>query len=67
MHPPFRKALIEVRVAKDLVAERYGESRKIQNDMLGSFVAHGLTEEEARSESLLQVFVLISLTTRQIY
>ncbi|KAI9647240.1 hypothetical protein NHQ30_003623 [Ciborinia camelliae] len=44
-----------IQVAKDIVAERFGESKKIQNDMLGSFVAHGLSEEEACSETLLQV------------
>ncbi|QSZ33683.1 hypothetical protein DSL72_005254 [Monilinia vaccinii-corymbosi] len=44
-----------MQVGNNIVAERFGESKKTQNDMLGSFVAHGLSEEEARSESLLQV------------
>jgi hypothetical protein len=29
--------------------------------MLGSFIAHGLTQEEAGSESLLQMLVLLAL------
>ncbi|KAM0318362.1 hypothetical protein ACHAO8_001753 [Botrytis cinerea] len=44
-----------IQVAKDIVAKRFGESKEVQNDMLGSFVAHGLTQEEANSEALLQV------------
>ncbi|KAF7931596.1 uncharacterized protein EAE98_004332 [Botrytis deweyae] len=42
-------------VAKDIIAKRFGESKEVQNDMLGSFIAHGLTQEEANSETLLQV------------
>ncbi|KAJ8071476.1 hypothetical protein OCU04_001796 [Sclerotinia nivalis] len=44
-----------IQVARVIVAERFGESKKIRNDMLGSFIAHGLTQEEANSETLLQV------------
>ncbi|TGO18029.1 hypothetical protein BTUL_0013g00530 [Botrytis tulipae] len=43
------------RVAKGIVAKRFGESKEVQNDMLGSFIAHGLTQEEANSETLLQL------------
>lgn len=42
-------------IAKQKASERFGADRKIQKDMLGSFVAHGLTEEEAGSEILLQI------------
>ncbi|OLN95806.1 Pisatin demethylase 9 [Colletotrichum chlorophyti] len=42
-------------IAKQVVAERYGPKRKIQRDMLGSFVAHGLTQAEAESEILMQI------------
>ncbi|KAH0550974.1 hypothetical protein GP486_007661 [Trichoglossum hirsutum] len=42
-------------VAKKVVAERYGPDRKVRGDMLGSFIRHGLTQEEAESESLLQM------------
>ncbi|KAF2261392.1 cytochrome P450 [Lojkania enalia] len=42
-------------VAKKVVAERFGPSAKSQPDMLGSFIRHGLTQEEASGEALLQV------------
>lgn len=45
-------------VAKEVVAERFGPEKKVQKDMLGSFIAHGLTQEEAGSETLLQMSVL---------
>lgn len=41
-------------VAKKVVAERMA-SGKEHRDMLGSFLAHGLTREEAESEALVQV------------
>jgi cytochrome P450 len=43
-------------VAKSAVAERFAPSAKHQSDMLGSFIQNGLTQEEAASESLLQIF-----------
>jgi len=42
-------------VAKQIVGERFGPDKKVKQDMLGSFVAHGLTQTEAESESLLQM------------
>nr|XP_036589361.1 pisatin demethylase [Colletotrichum truncatum]KAF6801366.1 pisatin demethylase [Colletotrichum truncatum] len=42
-------------IAKKFSAERFGPHKKVQRDMLGSFVAHGLTQEEAESEILLQI------------
>lgn len=42
-------------VAKKVVAERFGPSVASQPDMLGSFIRHGLTQEEASGEALLQV------------
>lgn len=42
-------------VAKEYAAERFGPKKKVQRDMLGSFIAHGLTQEEAESEILLQM------------
>ncbi|KAF2868641.1 cytochrome P450 [Massariosphaeria phaeospora] len=42
-------------VAKKMVAERFGPSAKSCPDMLGSFVRHGLSQEEASGEALLQV------------
>jgi cytochrome P450 len=44
-----------VGVAQKAVAERFGpHARKVQ-DMLGSFVNHGLTQQECEVESLLQI------------
>ncbi|KAM0324813.1 hypothetical protein ACHAQA_007779 [Verticillium albo-atrum] len=42
-------------ISKKVSAERFGPNKKVQKDMLGSFVAHGLTQEEAESEILLQI------------
>jgi hypothetical protein len=43
------------RLAKQVAAERYGPDKKVNDDMLGSFVRHGLTQKEAESETLLQM------------
>ena len=43
------------RVAKRKVAERFEPHASSRPDMLGSFIRHGLTQEEASSESLLNV------------
>ncbi|KAL3442534.1 cytochrome P450 [Aspergillus insuetus] len=43
-------------VAKKIVATRYGPDKKVRRDMLGSFVTHGLTQEEAEQETVLQIF-----------
>jgi hypothetical protein len=48
-----------LRIAKELAGERFGPNKKIKRDMLGSFVAHGLTQEEAESEILVQLSVTI--------
>ncbi|EXF77928.1 cytochrome P450 [Colletotrichum fioriniae PJ7] len=42
-------------IAKEVAAERFGPNKKIRKDMLGSFVAHVLTQEEASSEVLKQI------------
>jgi cytochrome P450 len=42
-------------VAQKVVAERYGTDAKTRQDMLNSFVTHGLTQQEAESESVLQL------------
>jgi len=44
------------RIIKQVVAERFGPARKTVPDMLGSFVHHGLTQEEAESETILQMY-----------
>jgi len=42
-------------IVRKTAAERFGPDKKVQNDMLGSFVAHGMTMEEAESEILMQI------------
>ncbi|KAH8887290.1 pisatin demethylase [Thozetella sp. PMI_491] len=42
-------------IAKDVTNKRYAPDAKPQKDMLGSFMAHGLTKDEAESETLLQI------------
>ncbi|KAK3385839.1 cytochrome P450 [Podospora didyma] len=42
-------------VTKKKVGERFGAEATSQPDMLGSFIRHGLTREEASGEALLQV------------
>lgn len=46
------------RIAKDIVAERFGPQKDTRRDMLGSFIRHGLTQWEGESEILVQMFVL---------
>ncbi|EDN09223.1 predicted protein [Histoplasma mississippiense (nom. inval.)] len=42
-------------IAKEVVSERYGDSKITKPDMLGSFVAHGLSQRDAEAESLVQI------------
>lgn len=42
-------------MAKRAVSERYGSDPKVEQDMLGSFVKYGLTQQEAESEAMVQV------------
>ncbi|KAF9697527.1 hypothetical protein EKO04_004233 [Ascochyta lentis] len=42
-------------VAKRLVAERFHPKAESRLDMLGSFIRHGLTQDEAAGEALLQI------------
>lgn len=44
-----------IAVAEERVAERFGEIRKVKQDMLGSFLRHGLSREEVQSEAVLQM------------
>ncbi|KAF2454651.1 pisatin demethylase [Lineolata rhizophorae] len=46
-----------VGIAHSMVAERFGNDSKGRDapDMLGSFLRHGLTQEEAESETVLQI------------
>ncbi|MCJ1362717.1 hypothetical protein MMC16_001823 [Acarospora aff. strigata] len=42
-------------VAQQVVSERFGNEKKDRNDMLGSFIRHGLSQREAESEVLAQI------------
>ncbi|KAE9376647.1 cytochrome P450 [Stipitochalara longipes BDJ] len=42
-------------IAKAVVAQRFGPGAKARDDMLGSFIKHGLTAEEAQSEIVVQI------------
>ncbi|TEA19139.1 Cytochrome P450 monooxygenase lolP1 [Colletotrichum sidae] len=42
--------------ASEAVEERYGEKPVVKRDILGSFVAHGLTKQEAEGETTVQIF-----------
>jgi cytochrome P450 len=44
-----------VGVAQKAVAERFGPDAKKVEDMLGSFINHGLTQQDCEVESLLQI------------
>lgn len=42
-------------VAREMARERFGPDPKVKEDMLGSFVKHGMNQAEAESEALLQM------------
>jgi hypothetical protein len=42
-------------ITKKVVAQRFGPNKKVERDMLGSFIAHGLNQEEAESETVIQM------------
>ncbi|KAE9376093.1 pisatin demethylase [Stipitochalara longipes BDJ] len=42
-------------ITKKVVAQRFGPNKKVERDMLGSFVAHGLNQEDAESEIVIQI------------
>ncbi|KAF2837633.1 cytochrome P450 [Patellaria atrata CBS 101060] len=42
-----------IRIVEERVAERFGHEKKDVRDMLGSFVSHGLKQEEAESEAII--------------
>lgn len=47
--------LIRQRTAKKIVEDRLASGKENQRDMLGSFLTHGLTKEEAQEELLVAV------------
>jgi len=42
-------------ITQKVVGERFSPDAKDQRDMLGSFIRHGLTRDEAESETILQM------------
>ncbi|KAJ9144220.1 Cytochrome p450 [Pleurostoma richardsiae] len=44
-----------MKVARDIVAKRFGPDAKEQRDMLGAFVRNGLTQRECETEALFQM------------
>ncbi len=44
-----------LRTVLKIVQERYGDSAVVGHDMLGSFVAHGLSREDAEGEMVAQI------------
>ena len=41
-------------VAKSVAGERFGKGKVVKEDMLGSFVKHGMNQAQTESEALLQ-------------
>lgn len=44
-----------MKMAHSAVDKRFGPKAEVKRDMLGSFVAHGLTQQEAYGESIVQI------------
>ena len=44
-----------IAIGKEKVGERFGDGKTVKQDMLGSFLNHGLSREEAEAESVLQL------------
>ena len=42
-------------IARESVVKRFGEKERTERDMLGSFIARGLTQEEAEAEAVVQI------------
>lgn len=44
-----------IKFAKETVGERYGKDPVVKQDMLGSFVKHGLDQKDSETEALVQL------------
>jgi hypothetical protein len=51
--------LFLIRVAKQIVARRFGPEKEVKQDMIGSFIRHGLTQREAEIELVLQMYGIL--------
>ena len=48
----------------DLISKHFdtdGKPHDDNNDMLGSFIRHGLTQRETKSESVMQLYVSLEI------
>ena len=43
------------RVAREIISKRFGEGAEVRQDMIGSFIAHGMSLQECADESLIQM------------
>jgi len=43
-------------MAKEVAAQRFGLDKSVKNDMVGSFIRHGLTEREIQGEIIFQMY-----------
>jgi hypothetical protein len=48
-------------ITKEVVGKRFSTDAKDQRDMLGSFIRHSMTRDEAESETVLQMIQEITL------
>lgn len=48
--------------ARERVQERFGPDAPVRKDMLGSFIAHGLSRDQLESETLTQMSVTLPCT-----
>ncbi|KAL8870024.1 MAG: hypothetical protein Q9174_003832, partial [Haloplaca sp. 1 TL-2023] len=42
-------------IAKQMVARRFGSGKEVKQDMLGSYINHGLSQREAETEAVLNI------------
>ncbi|KAL8724299.1 MAG: hypothetical protein Q9166_008030, partial [cf. Caloplaca sp. 2 TL-2023] len=42
-------------IAKQMVARRFGSGKEVKEDMLGSYIRHGLSQREAETEAVLNI------------
>ena len=43
------------RIAQQMVARRFGSGKEVKEDMLGSYIAHGLSQRECETEAVLNI------------
>ena len=53
--------LLSSSITNKAVAERFGPNKKVRQDMLGSFISHGLNQEEAESGMIIQMYSAVHM------